>query len=108
MAKLAANEMKRLWELTQEGKSPQEIMRELNLADIAMVNNALEELIHEKGLNTGGTGIIGDASLNARYTEEGIRIAPGMLSGKGFMPGDNFRFSVEGNRIILEKTTREE
>jgi len=78
-------------------------MRELDLKDIAAVSNTLEELMQEKGLNTGGTGLAGDASINARYNEDGIRISPAMLSGKGFKPGDQFRFRIEGNSIILEK-----
>jgi hypothetical protein len=91
MAEMNAIDMKRLW-----------IMQELHIKDMAMVNNALQKLIEEKNL-TGTGGLVGEPALSARYTVDGIRISPAMLSGKGFKPGDQFQLKVEGDSIILEK-----
>ena len=103
MAKTTAVDMKRLWELVHEGKSIKEIMQEMNIKDIDAVNNALEEVMQEKGMLKGDSGLVGRASIHPRYTNEGIRISPDMLEGNEFMPGDQFRLTVEKNRIILEK-----
>ena len=103
MAERTSIDMKRLWEMTQEGKTVQEIMREMDLRDIDAVNNALDELMQEKGLTSGAKGLVGEASIHPRYTDEGIRISPAMLSGNEFKPGDQFRLKVEKNRIVLEK-----
>jgi DNA-binding Lrp family transcriptional regulator len=102
MAEMNAIDMKRLWILVHEGRSVQEIMQELHIKDMAMVNNALQKLIEEKNL-TGTGGLVGEPALSARYTVDGIRISPAMLSGKGFKPGDQFQLKVEGDSIILEK-----
>lgn len=103
MARETAIDMKRLWELTHQGKSAQEIMQELNLSDINVVNNALEQLMHEKGIIAGEKGLPGEPSITPKYMQDGIRLTPAMLSGKGFKPGDLFNLKVEKNRIILER-----
>jgi len=42
-------DMKRLWQLAQEGKNAQEIMQELNISDRAELKNAIQNLVDEKG-----------------------------------------------------------
>lgn len=103
MARETAIDMKRLWELTHEGKSVQEIMQELNLSDIDAVNNALEQLMQDKGILENGGRVTGETSIKTSYMHDGIRLTPAMLTGKGFKPGDRFSLKVENNRIILEK-----
>ncbi len=95
--------MKRLWELAQEGKSASEIMAELDIRDMATLKNALQELMQEKGETVNVPGLIGDPALNPRYTSEGVRIPPAMLDGTGFKEGDQFEVKVENGRIVLEK-----
>lgn len=97
-------DMKRLWELTHEGKSAREIMQELGLSDIDAVNSALEEMMHAKGLmQNSSSGSTGETAVMPRFMADGIRLTPAMLSGTGFKPGDRFRLTVEKNRIILDR-----
>jgi hypothetical protein len=103
MARENAIDLQRLWELTHEGKSAQEIMQELDLHDINAVNSALEEMMHAKGLMQRVTSPSGETPAMPRYMHDGIRLTPAMLSDKGFKPGDRFRLTVEKNRIILDK-----
>jgi len=102
MADKAGIDRKRLWELVLDGRNVQEITDELHIDDIVDLNAALQELMEEKNL-TGTGGLMGKPTINTRYTEDGIRISPAMLAGKGFKPGDLFRLRVEKNRIILDK-----
>jgi hypothetical protein len=96
-------DLEHLYRLTKSGKSAQEIMQELNIAEIADLQNAMMNLVQEKGEETRVPGLIGSASINPRYNDEGIRISPEMLSGSGFEAGDQFRLKVSGDKIILEK-----
>lgn len=42
-------DMQRLWELAQQGKDAQEIMKELNISDRAELKKAVQNLVDEKG-----------------------------------------------------------
>lgn len=73
--------MKRLWELAQQGKDAERIMKELNIADMATLQNALQNLMQEKGQTITVPGLIGEGSLKGEYTESGKRVPPGMPKG---------------------------
>lgn len=95
--------MEHLYRLAQAGKPAEEIMRELDITDMAAMKNALTQLMREKGEEFQVPGLIGSASINPRYTDNGIRISPEMLDGTGFKAGDQFRLAVSGNKIVLER-----
>ncbi len=42
-------DMKRLWELAQQGKDAHEIMQELDISEMAELKNAIQNLVDEKG-----------------------------------------------------------
>jgi hypothetical protein len=101
-------DMKRLWELAQSGKSAREIMAELDITDMGDLKRALDSLMQEKGETVAVAGLTGDPGLRSTYTADGIRIPPAMLEGTGFQSGDMFNVKVEGNRITLEKASKED
>ena len=70
MAKTTAVDMNRLRALVHEGKSVKEIMQEMNIKDIDPVSNALEEVMQEKGMKKGDSGLVGKASIHPWYTDE--------------------------------------
>lgn len=107
MAQLTEIEKKRLWELTQQGKSAEEMMKTLDIQSMGDLKQALEELFREKGETVVVPGLVGHASLRTKYTDQGIRIDPGMLEGSTFRSGDEFDLKIEGNRITLDKKTIE-
>jgi len=96
-------EKKRLWELVQEGKSADEIMNTLNIKNMAALKQALQELFRETGETVNVPGLIGQASVRAKYTDKGIRINPEMLGGADFHIGDEFDLRIEENRITLDR-----
>lgn len=51
-------DLKRLWELAQQGKDAQEIMKELDISEIEALRNAIKNLVDEKGehINISGLG----------------------------------------------------
>lgn len=73
---------KRLWELAQQGKDAEEIMKELNIADMATLHTALQNLMKEKGETVNVPGLIGEGSLHGEYTDKGKRVPPGMPKGE--------------------------
>jgi len=95
--------MKRLWELAQEGLPAEQIMRELGIHEMAVLKSALMQLMQEKSETINVPGLIGASSINARYDANGIRIPEEMLACLGGRKGDFFRLMVEGNRITIEK-----
>lgn len=101
---LKAN-MEQLYRLAKSGKSAEEIMNELDITDRADLKNAVINLMHEKGEDLQIPGLQDQASINPRYTEEGIRINPEMLSGCEFKSGDEFELKVEGDKITLHRRT---
>jgi len=107
MVQLTEIEKKRLWELTQQGKSAEEMMKTLDIQSMGDLKQALEELFQEKGETVVVPGLVGHASLQTKYTDQGIRIDPGMLEGSTFRFGDEFDLKIEGNRITLDKKTIE-
>lgn len=96
-------DMQHLYKLAKSGKSAEEMMRELDIEDMADLKNALINLMHEKGEYIQIPGLHDKASVNPRYTEEGIRINPEMVSWAEFKTGDEFSLTVEGDRITLKK-----
>ncbi|MDW7773870.1 MAG: hypothetical protein SCH71_13365 [Desulfobulbaceae bacterium] len=94
-----------LYRLARSGKSAQEIMQELNINDMAALETAWEKMMREKKEDIRIPGLVGSSSINPRYTDKGIRIDPEMLSGYGFRAGDQFRLSVEGDKITLKRQT---
>jgi hypothetical protein len=97
-------ETKRLWELAKAGKSAEEIMEALDIRDMALLEQALENLMREQGERVEVPGLTGRAGLRTRYTERGIRIDGSMLEGTAFRPGDAFNVRVSGDRITLVKS----
>lgn len=51
-------DLKQLWELAQQGKDAQEIMKELDISEIEALRNAIKNLVDEKGehINIPGLG----------------------------------------------------
>ncbi len=74
--------IKRLWELINEGKSAQEIMAELDISEMATLQNALQGLMQEKGKTINVPGLIGKASVNAEYTDTGKPIPSEMTEDR--------------------------
>ena len=100
-------DMKRLWEMAKSGKSAQEMMTEFDITDMGDLKRALDGLMQEKGETVAVAGLTGAPGLRSTYTDDGIRLPPAMLEGTGFNSGDIFDVKVEGNRITLEKASRE-
>ena len=107
MAKYTQIEKKRLWELTRQGKSAEEMIKTLDITAMGALKQALQEVFREKGETVPVPGLIGQASVRAQYTEEGIRIDPAMLEGSGFRSGDEFDLKVEDDRITLDRRKSE-
>jgi len=82
MVRQSTVDMKRLWELAEEGKDAQEIMKELNISDMATLKNALQNLVDQKGKSVNVPGLIGKGSVNQSYTDSGVRVPPGMSRDK--------------------------
>ncbi|MGB3222462.1 MAG: hypothetical protein WBB23_06645 [Desulforhopalus sp.] len=76
-------DLKRLWELAQQGKNAQEIMKELDISEMAALKNAVQNLVDEKGEHVNIPGLIGKGSVEGSYTDTGARIPPGMQKDKG-------------------------
>jgi len=95
--------LEHLYRLAKSGKSAREIMQELDLTNTAMLQNALTNLMEERNESIDIPGLVGKASINPHYSDDGIRISPDMLYGTNFMAGDQFRLVVSGEKIILEK-----
>lgn len=76
-------DLKRLWELAQQGKNAQEIMRELDISEMAALKTAMLNLEEEKGEHINIPGLIGKGSVEGSYTDTGARIPPGMQKDKG-------------------------
>jgi hypothetical protein len=106
MAEKKQIDLKRLWELAKAGKSAPEIMSALDIREMADLKQAMQEAMREKGETVAVPGLIGDAGLRARYTDQGIRIGPEMLEGSVFRTGDEFDLQVEGDRIVLTRSGR--
>lgn len=79
-------------------------MEALNIADMATLKQALEAAMQREGERVVVPGLTGEPALDARYTDEGIRISPEMLEGTAFRRGDAFKLKVEGDRIVMQKT----
>lgn len=105
MANMKKIEIERLRELVKNGKSVQEILAELDIRDIASLKQALHGEMQREGEVVQVPGLIGDAGLRARCTDQGIRIDPAMLEGSTFRNGDEFDLRVEGDRIVLKKSS---
>lgn len=73
---------KSLWELAQQGKDAEEIMKELNIADMATLENSLQNLMQEKGETVNVPGLIGKGTLHGEYTDKGKRVPPGIPKGE--------------------------
>ena len=92
-----------LYRLAKEGKSAREIMNETGVDDMYAVKNALTELMREKNEDFQVPGLVDEASISPRYTNEGIHINSKMLADCDFKPGDQFRLKVEGDKITLDR-----
>ncbi|HKJ64094.1 MAG TPA: hypothetical protein VJ969_01735 [Desulfopila sp.] len=73
---------KRLWELAQQGKNAEAIMKELNITEMATLKNALHNLMKDKGETVNVPGLIGEGALHGEYTDNGKRVPPGMPKGE--------------------------
>jgi hypothetical protein len=73
--------MKRLWELAQEGKDANTIMKELDITEMATLKNALQGLMQEKGEVVNVPGLIGEGAMREQYTDKGNRVPQGMPDG---------------------------
>jgi hypothetical protein len=107
MAKYTQIEKKRLWELARQGKSIEEMMKILDIREMQRLKQEFEELFREKGESIPVPGLIGEPSVRAKYSDEGIRIDPSMLEGTGFRAGDEFDLKVTNNRITLDRREKE-
>ena len=105
MAKYTQIEKKRLWELTRQGKSAEEMIKTLDITAMGALKQALQEVFREKGETVPVPGLIGQASVRVQYTEEGIRIDPAMLDGTVYRPGDTFDLTISGDKITLVKSS---
>lgn len=92
-----------LRELIRQGKTAQEITKELSISRWSLIEHLLM-LQHEdktyyeiEGLRQAGR------QDHPAYTKEGIIFSPKMLDKTGFKPGDHFEMIVEKDRIILKK-----
>ena len=94
--------LKRIWTMAKEGKSVEQIRKDLDLKDAGLLKNALIELMAEKGENLSIDGL-DRASIHPTYEASGIRIDPAMLEGSGFKPGDRFEVKVTEDGITLKK-----
>lgn len=74
-------DLNRLWELARQGKSADEIRQELDITDMAWLKRALQGLMQEKGETVNVPGLIGEGSMEGRYTKTGSRLPQDM-------PGD--------------------
>ncbi len=70
--------LKRLWELAQQGKTADEMMQELDISEMSHLENALQGLMQEKGETINVPGLTDKPSVDARYTDSGNRIPPDM------------------------------
>ncbi len=52
-------DLKRLWELAQKGKNAQEIMKELDISEMAPLKTAMQNLVDEKGEHINIPGLVG-------------------------------------------------
>lgn len=103
MADTGQVDVKMLWEMAKKGMPPSEMMKQLNISDKEKLQNALWEVMREKGESFYIEGLIDDPSLYAQYTDTGIRISPAMLEETVFREGDRFDYKVEGDKITLTK-----
>ncbi len=93
----------KLRSLIKEGKTAQEIMKELSISSWSLREHLLmlqerDKTYYEiKGL------FEEDKHQYNHYIQEGIIFSPKMLEKTGFKPGDEFEMIVEKSRIILRK-----
>lgn len=74
--------MERIWELAKQGKSAGEIMKVLDISDMATLKNDLQSMMQEKGETINVPGLIGEPGMEEEYTDTGARIPPGMKHPK--------------------------
>ncbi|MFO7605229.1 MAG: hypothetical protein R6W72_02850 [Desulfurivibrionaceae bacterium] len=82
MEQQIAINMKRLWELAKQGKSAGEIMREMNITEMATLENAMQGLMRDKAETINVPGLIGRSSVKAEYTDTGKRIPSEMIEDR--------------------------
>ncbi len=56
-------DLKRLWELAQQGKNAQEIMKELDISEMSALKNAMKNLVDEKGEHINIPGLVEKGSV---------------------------------------------
>jgi hypothetical protein len=98
-------EMERLWEMVKAGHSADEIMETLDIREMATLKQALAKAMRQKGETVEVPGLVEVIRFRPRYTEGGIRIEPSMLEGTEFRSGDLFDMRVEGDRIVLQRSS---
>ncbi len=93
----------KLRRLIQEGKTAEEIMKELSISSWSLREHLLllqredNQFYEIKGLHSD------DWYTQPHQIQEGIVFSPNMLERTGFKPGDEFEMIVEKDRIILKK-----
>jgi hypothetical protein len=93
----------KLRRLIQEGKTADEIMKEMSISSWSLREHLLllqredNRFYDIKGLHSD------DWHQQPHQIQEGIVFSPGMLEKTGFKPGDEFEMIVEKDRIILKK-----
>lgn len=96
----------RLRRLIQEGKTAQEITKELKISKYTLKEQILmlqrkDKTIYEvPGLLEPESP---EKSKWKRYKNQGVIFSEKMLEATGFRPGDAFEMIVEDDRIILKK-----
>ena len=89
--------------LIQEGKTAEEIMKELSISSWSLREQLLllqrddNKFYEVEGLHSD------DWYKQPTQIQEGIVFSPKMLEKTGFKPGDEFEMIVEKDRIILKK-----
>lgn len=105
MTRIDPIEMERLWKMAKAGLSADEIMEALDIREMGTLKQALAKAMRQKGETVEVPGLVEVIRFKPRYTEGGIRIEPSMLEGSEFRSGDLFDLRVEGDRIVLQKTS---
>ena len=57
-------DLQRLWELAHQGKDAEEIMRELDITEMAALKNAMKNLVDEKGEHFKISGLDEESSVD--------------------------------------------
>lgn len=93
----------KLRRLIQEGKTADEIMKEMSISSWSLREHLLL-LQREDNKFYEIEGLHSDDWYTQPYQiQEGIVFSPHMLEKTGFEPGDEFEMIVEKDRIILKK-----